>query len=147
MKAKWVFFIFSVVTGLTGRGWAAAVCPAGGDPSPSAPGRTAHDRQQRRPCQMQGRPRHAPTHTPGRWTRCTDLHPIPDRPRRADRNGGGGCWRAGSVSETEQIWTPLNMNDFQHKNVCKTVDTNTRMCYYIGNTRTCYTTTNRRTKP
>lgn len=33
------------------------------------------------------------------------------------------------------------MNDFQHKNVCKTIDTNTRMCYYIDNTRTCYTTT------
>jgi len=26
----WVFFIFSVVTGLTGRGWAAAIYPAGG---------------------------------------------------------------------------------------------------------------------
>lgn len=31
------------------------------------------------------------THTPGRWTRCTGLHSIPDRPRRADRTGGG-CW-------------------------------------------------------
>lgn len=29
-----VFFIFSVVERLTGRGWAAAVYPAGGDPSP-----------------------------------------------------------------------------------------------------------------
>jgi len=26
---------------------------------------------------------------PKRWTRCTGLHSIPDRPRRADRNGGG----------------------------------------------------------
>lgn len=49
--------------------------------------------------------------------------------------------RLRSVSETEQIWTRSNMNDFQHKNVCKTIDTNTRMCYYIDNTRTCYTTT------
>lgn len=44
------------------------------------------------------------------------------------------------MSETEQIWTHSNMNDFQHKNVCKTIDTNTRMCYYIDNTRTCYAT-------
>lgn len=38
------------------------------------------------------------------------------------------------------------MNDFQHKNVCKTIDTNTRMCYYIDNTRTCYTTTKQEDK-
>lgn len=50
--------------------------PVGG--SPSAPRSTGHD-------------------TPGRWTRCTGLHPIPDRPRGADRTGGRR-WRAGSVS-------------------------------------------------
>ena len=53
-------------------------------PAPSAPGRTAHDRQQHRPRQMQGKPPtagRAPTHTPGRWTRCTGLHLIPNRPR------------------------------------------------------------------
>lgn len=61
-------------------------------------------------------------------------------PTRADRNGAGR-WRALSSSETVQIWTHSNMNDFQHKNVCKTIDTNTRMCYYVDNTRTCYTTT------
>lgn len=62
-------------------------------------------------------------------------------PTRADRTGGG-CWGgAGSVSETEQICTHSNMNNFQHKNVCKTIDINTRTCYYIDNTRTCYTTT------
>lgn len=72
-------------------------------PAPSAPGTTAHHRQQDRPCQMQGRPRKA-RHTPGRWTRCTGLHSIPNRPRRADRNGGGR-WRAGSASETVQIRT------------------------------------------
>lgn len=38
---------------------------------------------------------------PKRWTRCTGLHSIPDRPRRADRNGGGVL----GVSETVQIWT------------------------------------------
>lgn len=80
----WRFFAL-----LTGRGWAAAVYPAGGDPSPSAPGQTAQHRQQ-------GKPRHAPAHTPGRWTRCTSLHSIPDRPRRADRTGGG-CWTVCNV--------------------------------------------------
>nr|DAH46202.1 MAG TPA: hypothetical protein [Caudoviricetes sp.] len=32
---------------------------------------------------------HAPTHTPGRWTRCTGLHSIPDKPRLVDQDGGG----------------------------------------------------------
>lgn len=59
---------------------------------------------------------------------------------------GGGRWRAWSVSETVQICTRSNMNDFQHKNVCKTVDINTRTCYYIDNTRTCYTTTKQEDK-
>ena len=36
---------------------------------------------------------------------------------------------AWSVSETVQICTHSNMNDFQHKNVCKTIDINTRTCY------------------
>lgn len=53
------------------------------------------------------------------------------------------CW---SVSETVQICTHSNMNDFQHKNVCKTIDINTRTCYYIDNTRTCYTTTKQEDK-
>lgn len=73
-------------------------------PTHRAPGRPAHHRQHGRPCQMQGRQRHAPAHTPGRWARCTGMHSIPDRPRRADRTCGG-CWRAWSVSETEQIRT------------------------------------------
>ena len=50
------------------------------------------------------------------------------------------------MSETVQICTHSNMNDFQHKNVCKTVDINTRTCYYIDNTRTCYTTTKQEDK-
>lgn len=50
------------------------------------------------------------------------------------------------MSETEQIWTHSNMNDFQHKNVCKIIDINTRTCYYIDNTRTCYTTTKQEDK-
>lgn len=51
------------------------------------------------------------------------------------------------MSETEQICTRSNMNDFQHKNVCKTIDINTRTCYYIDNTRTCYTTTKQEDEP
>lgn len=74
-------------------------------PAQSAPGRTAHGRQQRRPCQMQGRPRHAPTHTPGRRTRCTGLYQIPDRPRLDDRTGCGVLDYLYNVSETEQIRT------------------------------------------
>ncbi len=54
-------------------------------PAHSAPGTTAHDREQRRPCQMQGRPRRTPAHTPGRWA------------HRDDRDGGG-CWTACNVS-------------------------------------------------
>ena len=51
----------------------------------SAPGRTVQHRQQRRPPTTS----RAPAHTPGRWTRCTGLHSIPDRPRRADRDNAG----------------------------------------------------------
>ena len=74
-------------------------------PAPSAPGRTTQHRQQHRPCQNQGgastRADHAhnrphTAHTPGRWTRCTGLHSIPDKPRRADRDGGGR-WTACAV--------------------------------------------------
>lgn len=88
MKAPFLFW--SEETGLT--------CPTPGVPympfrctpaHSSAPGTTAHDRQQGRPGQMQDRPRHAPTHTPKRWTRCTGLHSIPDRPRRDDRDDSG----------------------------------------------------------
>lgn len=50
------------------------------------------------------------------------------------------------MSETVQICTHSNMNEFQHKNVCKIIDTNTRMCYYIDNTRACYTTTKQEDK-
>ena len=54
VKVGWVFFIFSVVTGLTVWGRAAAICPAGAPLHPSAPGQTAQHRQQGRPCQNQG---------------------------------------------------------------------------------------------
>ena len=83
-------------------------------PAPSAPGTTAQRRQQRRPCQMQGRPpttNSAPTHTPGRWTRCTGMHSIPDRPRRVDRGGAGGLDSLRGASETEQKWTLQNLKN------------------------------------
>lgn len=98
-------------------------------------------------------------HIPRRWRPQPPAHP--DRPHstrsragrarcKADNAGqivpAAGRWRAWSVSETEQICTHSNMNDFQHKNVCKTIDTNTRTCYYIDNTRTCYTTTKQEDK-
>ena len=89
--------------------------------------------------QVPGQTMQGTAHTPGRWTRCTGLHSIPDRPRRA-------IGTAGNVSETVQIWTHSNTNDFQHKNMCKTVDINTRMCYHIDNTRACYTTTKQEDK-
>lgn len=98
----------------------------------SAPGRTAHDRQQHRP--------HTGTHA-----RTLDtLHRSALNTRQAAWGRSGRCRGLEGLrgaSETVQIWTHSNMNDFQHKNVCKTIDTNTRMCYYIYNTRTCYTTT------
>lgn len=53
--------------------------------------------------------------------------PHPIQRTRVDRTDGRRL-RAGSVSETVQIWTHSNMNNFQHKNVCKTIDSNTRMC-------------------
>lgn len=111
--------------------------------SPAHPDRPHSTGSRNRPCQMQGRPRKA------RHTRpdAGNAAPVCTRYQtgRADRTGGV-CWRAWCMSETVQIWTHSNMNDFQHKNVCKTVDINTRTCYYIDNTRTCYTTTKQEDK-
>lgn len=74
------------------------VYPAGGDPSPSAPGTVAHHRQQSRPRQNQGgkipgQTAQGKAHTSKRWTRCTSMHQIPDRPCWVDRTGCGR-WRA-----------------------------------------------------
>ena len=82
--------------------------------APSAPGRTTQHKKQHRPCQNQGgastRADHAhnrphTAHTPGRWTRCTGLHSIPDRPRRVNRDGGGAGGRAQCVRQSVQIRT------------------------------------------
>lgn len=106
-------------------------------PAPSsAPGRTTPGR----PYQMQGQTMQDTAH---RHTRPDAGHAAPVCTRYQTAHTGQIVTAAGclSVSETVQIWTHSNMNDFQHKNVCKTIDTNTRTCYYIDNTRTCYTTT------
>lgn len=75
-------------------------------PAPSAPGRTAQHRQQRRPCQIQGRPPttgHTPAYTPGHWTRCTCLHSMPDRPRRVDRDDGGAGGQKPQMLHTQHF--------------------------------------------
>lgn len=94
-KRGWVcrenaFFILEIFRATHRAGLGGGYIPQRWSHSPSAPGQPAQHRQQ-------GRPRHAPAHTPGRWTRYTGLHPIPDRQCRTDRTCGG-CWRAGSVS-------------------------------------------------
>ena len=92
-------------------------------------------------------------HVTHRHTHPDALHAAPVCTRYQTGHAGqivpaAGRWKAWSVSETVQICTHSNMNDFQHKNVCKTIDTNTRTCYYIGNTRTCSTLPqNRSEKP
>ena len=53
----------------------------------------------------QGRPCHAPTHTPKRWTRCTGLHTIPDRPRRDDQGDSGTLDRLQCVRQSVQFRT------------------------------------------
>lgn len=60
-------------------------------------------------------------HTPGRWTRCTGLHSIPET-ARGDRTGGRR-WRAGNSSimriviALSQAWyIDSNMNKY-HKDI------------------------------
>ena len=134
------FFIFSVVERLTGQGWAAAVYPAGGNPSTPA-----HPERLHGTGSIAGRAR-----TRAVRTRLDAGHAAPVCTRYQTGRIGQIVQAAGAgargVSETVQIWTHSNMNDFQHKNVCKTVDTNTRTCYYIDNTRTCYITTKQEDK-
>lgn len=113
MKVGWVFFIFSVVERLTGRGWAAAIYPAGGDPSPQRTKTycTAQAAEQAVPDARQTTSR-TDTHA-----RTLDtLHrsaTIQDRPRRADQDGGGR-WRVGSASETVQIRTHTSRLALSH---------------------------------
>ena len=91
MKVGWVFFIFSVVTGLTGLGLAAAVYPAGAPlPQRTRTDCTAQAAGQAVP-KYQGRPcktRRTDTHAQALDT----LHRSASDTRQAtrvDRDGGG----------------------------------------------------------
>lgn len=116
----WKFFAL-----LTGRGWAAAIYPAGGDPSPSAPGQAAQHRQQGRPCPNAKQTDRSRTRTcthARTLARCTGLHSIPDSPRGIDRTGGRR-WKAGNSSimriviALSQAWyIDSNMNKY-HKDI------------------------------
>ena len=121
------------------------IYPRGGDPSPAHPDRLNSTGSRA------GRARCKADHATHRHTRPNAGHAAPVCSRYQTSRAGqivpsAERWRAWSVSETVQICTHSNMNDFQHKNVCKTVDINTRTCYYIDNTRTCYTTTKQEDK-
>jgi hypothetical protein len=120
------FFEFFLREGVTTPPPARPIYPRGGDPSTSAPGTATHHRRQ-------GRPRHAPTHTPKRWTRCTGLHSIPYRPRGADRNGGGR-WRACTLSDRAR---PNGQNNKTYKYVVALrvqLDKNVNIRYTITTT-------------
>jgi hypothetical protein len=127
-KRGWVgeenaFFEFFLREASTAPPPARPIYPRGGDPSPQRTrnGYTAQAAAQTAPNARQTTPR-TDTHTPGRWTRCTGLHSIPDRPRRVDRNGGGR-WRAGNTSimrimiALSQAWyIDSNINKY-HKDI------------------------------
>lgn len=81
-RRKTPFSLKNFIAALTGRGWAAAIYPAGAPLPPPARPDGLHSTGSSAGC--------APTHTPGRWTRCTGLHSIPGRPRRVDQDGAGG---------------------------------------------------------
>lgn len=103
-------------------------------PQPSAPRQTEQHRQQGMPCQMQGRPRHAPTHTPKRWTRCTGLLPIPDKPRRDDRTVCGALDCLRNVSDRAR---PNGQKNKTYKYVIMLrvqLDKNVNIRYNIGTT-------------
>lgn len=99
MAGETPFLFWSEETALTGRGWAAAVYPAGvplhtpAHPDGIQTAGSSASRARTRAGKYQGRPCHD---TPGRWTRCTGLRSIPGRPRRNDRGGAVG-WRACAV--------------------------------------------------
>lgn len=90
------FYVARMDEVLTGRGWAAAIYPASGDPSPQHARADCGAQATGQAVPEPGQTTQSTTHTPKRWTRCTGLHPIPDRPRRVDRDGGGG-WTACNV--------------------------------------------------
>lgn len=116
VKMPFLFWRFFAL--LTGRGWVAAIYPAGGDPSAPAHPDGLHitgsraGRARTRADKYQGIP------PPKRWTRCTGLRSIPDRPR-GQIVTAAGRWRAWSVSETVQIWTTQSYHFVPEKQIRK----------------------------
>lgn len=83
----------------------------------------------------QGRPCKA-RHTPGRWTRCTGLHPIPDRPRLDDRTGCGALDCLRNVSDRAR---PNGQNYCKQKYLffmCKPLDKRNKIVYNIDSKQT-----------
>lgn len=123
-------------------------------PAPGAPGRTAQDRQQHRPCQMQGRPckaRHARPDVDTLHRSAPDTRQ--DARGRSDRSRGAGlpahCVRNCADLDTAQQRIKINTKKCSMLRV--QLDTNTKKCYYNArNKRTLKSVTppqNRRTKP
>jgi hypothetical protein len=74
------------------------------------------------------------THMPGRWTRCTGLHSIPDRPRRDDRTGCGALDCLRNVSDRAR---PNGQKSKTYKYVIMLraqLDKNVNIRYNIGTT-------------
>ena len=94
-------------------------------PAPSAPGQTAHDRQQHRPCQMQGRPCKA------RHTRPGAGHAAPSR---SGKRRGPECLR--SASDRPR---PNGQNNCKQKYsffMCKPLDKRNKIVYNIDSKQT-----------
>lgn len=120
--AKNAFFILVGGDGTHRAGLGGGFIPHRCPLHPSAPGTTEHDRQQGRPCQMQGRPRKA------RHTRPDAGHAAPVCTRYQTSRAGqivpaAGRWRAGNPSITRivialsQAWyIDSNMNKY-HKDI------------------------------
>ena len=110
------------------------IYPAGGDPSPSAPGRPTHHRQQLRPCPnaRQTTPR---TDTHARMLDTLHrLHSIPDRPCRDDRTGCGALDCLRNVSDRAR---PKGQKNKTYKYVIMLraqLDKNVNIRYNIGTT-------------
>jgi hypothetical protein len=75
-------------------------------------------------------------HTPGRWTRCTGLHPIPDRPRLDDRTGCGALDCLRNVSDRAR---PNGQNYCKQKYLffmCNPLDKRNKIVYNIDSKQT-----------
>lgn len=79
-----------------------------------------------------GRIMQGTTHTPGRWTRCTGLHSIPDRTRRVDHTGGGclGAGRVRNCADADRAHRRTNVNTKKCVMLHTQLDIDTKKCYY-----------------